>query len=211
MFAEEAEKLGVHLVDDLAEIGGVVLKIHSVGLNDEHAAFVPAEDEILVFLIEVGQVVNLHRLLVLSSAALYLRHESGHGLTEVDHHIRHFHLPFHQVEELHESLVVPFGEVSPLVVVTDEDIDALEDRAVLDDGVRGALHRQHILEPLFEEIGLQTERPAVDIAVVILQVRIEAHGFKPRLPSVIPRQHLGQRRLPGTDISCYGYIHESNE
>jgi hypothetical protein len=51
--------------------------------------------------------------------------------------------------------------------------------------MRGFLNGYHILETLFEKIRLQTECPSVDIAVVVLQIRVEAHGLKPWLPPIV--------------------------
>ena len=142
----------------------------------------------------VGQADELEGLeekaIATGASKLYvldLCDECGHGLAQINHHIGHFHLGFHQVKEFHEGLIVSFAEVAPFVVVPDEDIDSFEDRAVLHDRMSGLLDADHVLEPLLEEIGLQTERPALDIRIIVLQVRIEAHGFKPRLPSVVLR------------------------
>ena len=207
IFAEESEELRIDLVDDGSEVVGFVFKVHTVRLDDKDASAVLAEDEVLVFVIEPLQVVNLHRLLIVPSAFLYLCDEGGYGLAQVNHHVRHLHLPFHQFEELHEGLVVAFGEVSALIVVAYEDIDTLKDRAVLHDGMGSALHCHHVLEAFLEEIRLQAERPAVDVVVIILQIRVETHALKARFPPVILRQHLGQRRLTCSYISGYRDVH----
>ena len=145
------------------------------------------ENKIFVLVIQIFEIVNLHGLLIIPAAFLDLCNQCRHGLTKIDHHIGHLHLRFHQVKQFHEGLIVPLTEVTSLVVIAHEDVYTLKDRAVLHNRMGGFLNGQHIFEALFEEIGFQTKRPAVDITIVIFQIRIEAHAFKARLPSVVLR------------------------
>ena len=187
IFAKESEELGIDLIDDFSEIRRVVLEIQVVGLDDQHASLVMVVDKIFVLVVEVLEVIDLHRLLIIPTSFLDLGDQRRHRFTEVDHEVRHLHLRFHEVEEFHEGLKIPWGEVSALVIIADEDIDALEDRAVLYDRMRGLLDSDHVLVALLEEIGLEAESPALDIAVVILEIRIKTDGLKARFPAVIAR------------------------
>ena len=206
-FGEEAEELRVNLVDDSAEVLGVLLKIHLVALDDQHPTLVLMEDEVLVTLVEVFQVIELHALLVVATTLLNLRDERRHGFAEVDHQVRELHHPLHVLEQLHVRLIVAVAEVAAAVVVRYEHVHALEDTPVLNDGVRRGVDHHHVLEALLEEVCLQAERPAFDVGVVVLQVRVEAHALEARFPAVVLRQHLRQRRLACTDISSYRDVH----
>ena len=133
--AEESEELGIYTVDDLPEVFGLVLEVESVGVDSEHSSVVVLKDEVVVSEVEPFEIVELHLLFVVSASELYLSHQLGHRLTQIDHQVRFAHERHHQMEELHIGLIVVVGEVALLIVVLDEHIDALEDRAVLNDGV----------------------------------------------------------------------------
>ena len=109
-------------------------------------------------------------------------------------------------------LLCALGLILPVLLLlirlcADENIDTLKNRAVLDDGMHRLLHSQHILETLLEEISLQAKRPTLDIRVIVLEIRIETDALEARFPAIITRQHLGQRRLACSNISCDSYIH----
>ena len=205
---EEAEEFCIDFVDDFAEVLWVVLEVHSVGFDDEHAAFVAIEDKILVALVEALEVLQLHGLFVLASPTLDLSYQLGYGLAEIDEQVGVFGDANHEFEELHIGLEVGLGEVALPVVVLGEDIDALEDGAVLNDGVVGFGHVEHIAEALFEEEHLHGEGPAFDVAVVVLHVGVFDHGLKSFLPAIMVCEHVGEGGLAGSDISCYCYMHD---
>ena len=145
------------------------------------------EDKIFVLVIQILEIIDLHGLLIIPAAFLDLCNQCRHGLTKIDHHIGHLHLRFHQVKQFHEGLIVPLTEVTSLVVIAHEDVYTLKNRAVLHNRMGGFLNGQHIFEALFEEIGLQAECPSINISVVVFEIRIKAHAFKARLPSVVLR------------------------
>jgi hypothetical protein len=47
----------------------------------------------------------------------------------------------------------------------------------------------------------------VDVAVVVLQIRVVVHGLKAWLPAVVLGKHACQRGLAAPDISCYRNMH----
>ena len=205
---EQSEQFGINTVDDTSEVGGVVLKVHTIGFDDQYASLILVEDKIFVFVIKVAEVVDLHGLFVFSSALLDLRDKARHRLAKINHHVGHFHLRLHEFEEFHEGSKIAVGEVTSFVIVAYEDINALENTAVLNDSVCRLLNGEHILEALLEEIGLQTESPTLDIAVIIFEIRIEADTFESWFPAVVARQHFSQRCFSGTDISSDSDIHK---
>ena len=126
---------------------------------------------------------------------------------QVDHEVGHTHHGHHLFEELHIGLVVTLREVAHGSVVLHEDVDALVDGTVLYDGVVGLCNGQQVAEAFLEEVDLQVERPAVDVAVVVFQIRVMLYGLEAWLPAVVLGKHACQRRLAAPDISCYCNVH----
>jgi hypothetical protein len=73
--------------------------------------------------------------------------------------------------------------------------------------VIGLSNGNQIAETLLQEVHLHIERPAMNIAVVILKIRVMLYGLEPWLPAIMFGQELGERRLATTYISCYCDMH----
>ena len=95
------------------------------------------------------------------------------------------------------------------MVVGGEDVHALKDAAVLDDGLVAGVDAQNVLEALLQEEHLQGKRPSLDVLVVVAQVGVVHHGLHEGFPTVMLGEHLGQGGFTATDISCYNDVHGS--
>ena len=93
------------------------------------------------------------------------------------------------------------------MVVLHKDVDTLVDGAVLNDGVVSLLNGQQVAKTLFEEVDLEVERPPIDVLVVVLQVRVLLNSLEAWLPAIVAGQHLRQRGLSATNVSCYCDVH----
>ena len=204
---EEAEELGIDAVDDAGEVGLPVEEIELVDLHREHLAPVFMIDEVVVTGVEVFEVVELHLLFIFPAPPLDVLHEVWYGGLEINHQVGILDDGHHRLEEVHIAVEVAVVEVSHGIVVGGEDIDALKDAAVLDDGLLGAGDVEQVAEALLEEIDLQGERPPGDVLVVVLKIWIELHGLKLRCPPIVTGEHRGERGLSTSYISCYGNMH----
>ena len=131
----------------------------------------------------------------------------GHRGAEVDHQIGVFDDVEHRLEEFHIGLEIAVGEVAHGVVVGGEDIDALVDGAVLDDGVLGLGDVEQVAKSLLEKVNLKGERPAGDVGVIVFEIGVVIDGFETRFPAVVTGEKVGERCLAATHISCDGDMH----
>ena len=160
---------------------------------------------------EVGESRNqIHRFLrlaELSPELLDLIDKSRDGAFEIDHQVRKFHERHHQAEKVHVGLVVAVREVPHRVIVRDENIDALENRAVLDNYIVGFADFEYVFEAFLKEVGFEVERPAGDVAVVVRKVGIVGHGFESGRPAVMLREHRSEGGFPAAHISGNPDVH----
>ena len=83
---EKAEKFGVYLVANFAEILRVALELQTVDVKDEQAALVVL-DPVFVSLVETGDVVDADALLVLASPLLNLADEVRNRRAQINQNI----------------------------------------------------------------------------------------------------------------------------
>jgi len=197
----------VDLVDDGGKVLFAMEEVHVVDLDDERLALVVVHDEVLVAAVQTLEIVDLNLLFVVASTLLDVTNEVRDAGSEVDHQVGHLDHVHHLLEELHVGLEVTIREVALFAVVGHEDIDALEDAAVLNDGVVGLVDVEDILEPLLEEVDLKRKRPSLDVVVVVLKIRIVADRLEPRFPAIMLGQHRGERGLAASYVSCNCYMH----
>ena len=204
---EEAEEVGIDAVDDSREVRLPVQEIDFIDLYGNHLPFVMLIDEVVVELIEVLQVVELHLLLILPAPFLDILHEMRDRRPQIDHQVGHLDSRHHRLEELHVAFEVAVVEVAHPMVVDREDIDALEDAAILDDRFLRMGDLEQVLEALLEEIHLQRERPPRDILVVVVEIGVMLHGLELWNPSIVSGEHSGEGSLTAPDISCDDDVH----
>ncbi len=207
MLLEQPKELCVDFIGYELEVGGVMLEVEFIGVDDEYFSFVFIEYEIVVPLIESCQVVELHGLFVIASSFLNLCYECGYRFAQVYHEVGIWSERHHKVEEFHIGVVISVGEVSHVVVVLDEDIYSLEDRAVLYDCFVCFSDLEYIFEAFLKEIGFETKGPSWNVVVVVFEIGIEAYGFKLGFPSVVFGKHLGEGSFSCAYISSDGNMH----
>ena len=78
LLREKTKQCSVNLVDDAGKVVGGVLEVERVGIDYEHAAAILVEDEVLIAVVQVGQVVDGDGLLVVAAAFLDVLHEMRH-------------------------------------------------------------------------------------------------------------------------------------
>ena len=88
-----------------------------------------------------------------------------------------------------------------------KDTGILKDGTVLNNGLLGMGNLYHLFETLVQEVNLKVERPTFHVGIEVLQIRVIVNGFEPGGPSVTMGQHLGQRGLATTNVSCYCDVH----
>ena len=131
----------------------------------------------------------------------------GHRSTQINHQVGYFHHRHHLLKQFHVSLVVALAQVTHIAVILHKHIHTLVDGTVLNNSVISLSNRNQIAEAFLQEIHLHIKRPTVNIAVVILEIRVMLYGLEPRFPAIVFGQELGERRLATTYISCYCDMH----
>ena len=207
LFGEKAKQCSVNLVDDAGKVVGGVLEVERVGIDNEHTPAILVEDEVLVAVVQVGQVVDGDGLLVVAAAFLDVLHEVRHRGTEINHQVGMANDVEHRLEQLHIGFEITVVEVAHGMVIGREHIDTLEDGAVLNDGMVGLGDVEQVTEALLQEVHLQCERPTRDVGIVILEVGIVVHSLEAWLPAVVACEHVGERCLSAPYVSCYCYMH----
>ena len=180
---------------------GVVL------VDNDEAAGVVLEDETLVGLVETFEVLQLYDLLIVPATLLDVADEMRHGGAEIYHQVGLVGEGYHQLEEFHIGLEVTVGHIALGVVVGGEDIHALKDGAVLNDGAASLLEVEHIAEALFEEIDFHREGPSGDVLVIVFEIGVVRHSLELRRPLVVVGEHLRQGGLAAAYVSCYDDVH----
>ena len=71
-------------------------------------------------------------------------------------------------------------------------MNTLVDGTILNNSMVGLGDVDEIAESLLEEIHLHIERPTVNIAVVILEIRVTINRLKPWLPAIMFGQKTGK-------------------
>ena len=99
--------------------------------------------------------------------------------------MHHFH---HYVVGVHVRVVVPFRQISLGIVVGHENVHAFEQGAVLDNDVLGFGYFQYIVQALLQEVHFQGERPALDVFVIIGQIRVVGNGLELGGPAIMAGQ-----------------------
>ena len=207
LFGEQVEELMVNFVHHEGEVVGAVLVVEIIDVDGQHAAAVLVVDEVLVAVVEVAQVFDGHGLLVVAAALLDVLHEVAHRRAQVNHKVGVAHDVGHVVEQFHVGAEVAVAEVAHGVVVGREHVDALEDGAVLDDGVVGRGNLQQVAEALLEKIHLECERPACNVLVVVLEIGVVVHRLEACLPSIVVGEHAREGGLTAAYVSGDGYVH----
>ena len=154
--AKQTEEVGIDVVGDLEEVGGILLEVASVAVDDYEVALVVL-DPVLVSTIEAGEIVERHGLLIVASALMDVVDEVGQGTADVDHQVGEACEGNHGVEEVAVIVEVAVGHHTHVVEVGCEDTRILEDGAVLDNGFLGLRNLDHFLETLGEEVDLDIE------------------------------------------------------
>ena len=183
------------------------MEVERIHVYGEHPPPVLVEDEVLVSAVEVAQVVQRHRLLVVASAFLDVLHEMWHRSAQINHQVWQACHARHQFEEFHICLEITVGQVSHVFVVGREHINALEYGAVLDYCLLRLCDSEQVAEPLLEEEHLQCEAPSGDVLIVVLQIRIIGHRLEMRLPAKLFSQHFRECSLSASYVSCNCYVH----
>ena len=204
---EESEEPCVDTVDDGCEVSRVVEEVDFVDVDHHHLALVLLEDELLVAMVEIGEILYLDGFFIFPAPFLDILHEVRDRGSEIDHEVGIAHHLHHRLEEFHVGLVVGVAHVSHGLVVGGKHIDTLEDRPVLYDGTFGVCYLENVAEAFFEEVDLECERPSVNIVVVVFQVRVMRHRLKLRCPSVMFGQHSGEGGFPAPYVACYSDVH----
>ena len=58
LLREKTKQCSVNLVDDAGKVAGIVLVVEWVSIDNEHTPAILVEDEVLVAVVQVGQVVD---------------------------------------------------------------------------------------------------------------------------------------------------------
>lgn len=167
-FLEESVELCVDTVDDRGEVLWVMFEVDIISLDSEYGTFIFIIDKVFVVIVESFEVVDLYGLFVLSSSFLNLCDECRYRFSKVYHEVRDFGDGCHELEEFHVSLEVSVGEVSLLVVIESEDMNAFEYGSVLNDSVFCFIDIECVFESLFEEEHFECECPSFDVGIVVL-------------------------------------------
>ena len=130
---------------------------------------------------------------------------------EIDEQVGQFDHLHHHVEQVHVGVEIALGKIAHRHVVGHEHIDALEDGAVLDDGLGTAGDLHHVLETLGEEVHLEVERPALDVLVIVFEEGIVGHGLVFRGPSIVLGEHAGEGGLAAADVAGDSDMHQGND
>ena len=153
---KQTEEVGIDVVGDLEEVGGILFEVAGVSVDDDEVPLVVL-DPVLVSTIESGEIVERHGLLVVASALMDMVDEIGQGTADVDHQVGKACEGDHGVEKVAVVVEVAVGHHAHIVEVWREDTRVLEDGTVLDDGFLGLRNLNHFLETLGEEVDLDIE------------------------------------------------------
>ena len=130
-----------------------------------------------------------------------------HARLEVDQYIRLRDQIGNQSEDAHIGIEIPSRHESHPMQVVGKDIGILIHRTVLHDIAGRIVQDIHrLLDATSQKIDLEIKRPAIHILIKITDIRIVTHlviGLGP----ITFGQHLRQRRLAASDISCNCDIH----
>ena len=184
-----------------------MLEVEIVYFHDEHIAGIFVHDEIFVEIVDTFQIIDRHLLLIVATSLLDILDEMRNGRTEINHEFRHLHHFHHRLEEFHVGFIIALVHIAHSAVVGCKDIYTFEDGTVLDDRLRTVLDFEQILESLLEIEHFHIECPSGNVLVIIIDIGVICHGFQEFLPTIVFGEHLGQRGLTATDVSCYCYIH----
>ena len=205
---EEAEELGIDAVHDARKVGGVLLEVEGINLDDEDAAGVFFEDKLVVAAVEIFEVVDGHCLLVVASALLDVVHQVGHRGAEVDHQVGRTDHGGHRFKQFHIGAEVAVVKVAHVAIVGRKDVDAFEDAAILYNVFFRLVDGQNILEPLFEKEHFEVERPPRHVLIEIVEIGVLRHRLKLGRPAVMLGKKGGQRGFSAADVAGYGDVHK---
>ena len=92
-----------------------------------------------------------------------------------------------------------------------EDAGILEDGTILDDGLRRLWDLNDFLESLVQEVDLRVERPPLHVGIEVGEIRVVVDGLEPWGPAVTLGKQSRERGLAASDVSCYGYMHNTSK
>jgi dihydroorotase len=165
-----------------------------------------AGDPFLIVAIEVFEVFDANRTLVLPSSPGYLLNELRNPCPQVNQKIRGLDHAAHGLKQVKIGVVIALIQVLSLFEVLGEDKGVLVDSPVLDDGMGTAANFKDLIEAAIEEVDLERESPFGHVVVKILQVGIVVHRFQMWLPVVVGSKFPDQGCFAGPDISGHCYV-----
>ena len=138
---------------------------------------------------------------------MHVVNEVVDGGSEIDEQVGLVYDHHHRLEQSHVGVEVPVAHVAHIVVVGGEDIDSLEDGAVLDDGFLGLLDGEDVSEAFLEEEHLEVERPSLHVLIVIGEVGVVDDALHAWFPTVVMGEHAGERCLSAAYVPCNDNMH----
>src|SRR5688500_6914672 len=101
-------KLQLDLVDDERKVFNSFYKIQAVHINDEQSAFLVVRDPQVVMLIQIFQVVDADRILIWSSAFLYVCYEFRNVCLQINKQVRRINEADHGIEDIQVARIIAF-------------------------------------------------------------------------------------------------------
>ena len=183
-----------------------MLEIKIVGIDDQDLVAVRG-NPLLIETVQTGKILYADGLLVRTATLLDLADKMRDTALQIDKQVRRLRHRSHGVENLHIGCEIPVRQVPHLVIVSYKDIYALKNSPVLnDDGVTVG-NGPEILKPAYQEIHLQIETPALDILIIILEIRILSYRLETRNPTIMLAKHRSKGCLSCANITCDSNMH----
>ena len=186
LLREEAEELGINLVDDISKLLGIMLEVEVIHLYYQHPTLILVHNEIIVEKIDSLKIIDRHLLLVVTASFLNILHKMWYRRTEINHQFGISTTSIIDSEEFHIGIEVALVHITHLSIIGLKDIHALKMVRSLNDSLLTMLNLKQILESLLLQIeDLHIESPSGDVLVIVIDVGILCHWLQVLFPAVM--------------------------
>src|SRR5450756_696101 len=178
-------------------------------LLEHNLGIMPVHIELLVLLVQTLQVVSAD---VFNAAIAFadIGKECWDVPAKIHEQIGSGKPAYHELIELVISVPLVWRQESIAHKCLGEDLAILIDGTVKDCG--NIAHQdviQNLLIPESQEADLCRKCPATHVLVIAGQERVVAERFEVDGKTKLTRDHLSERRLPCTDVSCNDQVHDA--